>query len=75
MYLVGGEIRLTGGNTLEGVEVGLVPSDKSICESSQRFQTVETLFLDGTRDGGILENFGPSAVHDEERLPVSSCGK
>ena len=40
-YLVGGEIRIPGGNTVEGVEGGLVPSDKSICERSQRFQTVE----------------------------------
>ena len=30
VYLVGGEIRLTGGNTLEGVEVGLVPLNKII---------------------------------------------
>ena len=72
---MGGEIRLTGGNTLEGVEVGLVPSDKSICESSQRFQTVETLFLDGTRDGETIKNVGPSVVHAEEGLPGSSNEK
>ena len=75
-YLRGGGIRIPGGNTMEGVEGGLVHSDGSIYERSQRFQNEETLFLDGTRDGvttGYL-NLVPNS-DAEEGLPVSSYEK
>ena len=75
-YLMGGGIRIPGGNTMEGVERGLVHSDGSIYERSQRFQNEETLFLDGTRDGvttGYL-NLVPNS-DAEEGLPVSSYEK
>ena len=69
-------IRIPGGNTVEGVEVGLVHSDKSIYERSRRFQNEETLFLEGTRDGGTTGNLNLLPNYDaEEGLPVSSYEK